>query len=306
MVDSAMSVVVVTVMLWASRQGRCRTVTSLQNSAQQRSYQHPTAFISPVNDHVENVLSTSLQQNNFFVASNSKPLRRCSLLSATSKGERSENDITNSGFYDLDNEYENFIGNDYDDYNEGYDDNSPLRTNGQLLTDIDYIDDDNTYTMERDNTDILEEREDRLYVDQFGIKRKIETCVLVGVEDLSISLRKKRAPYTGNINDISYNIGNMMSNDRYTFMDVDDGIDEPFTLEESMTEMRELIKTAGLQLVGEITQRLHQVNPRTYVGTGKVEEANQLLQQHDCCTIVFDAELTPGQQKHLENGLVKY
>jgi GTP-binding protein HflX len=135
-------------------------------------------------------------------------------------------------------------------------------------------------TMERDEVDMLEEREDRLYVDEAGVKRKIEKCVLVGVEDLSAL--KQRKPANG-------------------------GGDTPvyFTLEESMTEMRELIKTAGLDLVGEITQRLNEINPKTYIGSGKVREATELLQEKDCCTIVFDAELTPGQQKALENSFNK-
>jgi hypothetical protein len=137
--------------------------------------------------------------------------------------------------------------------------------------------DDSFLDIDRNTADILEEREDRLYVDEFGIKRKVETCILVGVEDLSAKRRS----------------GNDLDDTGY------------FTLEESMTEMRELIKTAGLELVGEITQRMNQVNPKTYVGTGKVEEANALLQEHDCCTIVFDAELSPGQQRALENSFNK-
>ena len=86
-------------------------------------------------------------------------------------------------------------------------------------------------------------------------------------------------------------------------------------LEESMIEMRELIKTAGLDLRGEITQRLQEVNPRTYIGTGKVVEVQTLLGELNtklereglppCCTVVFDAELTPGQQKALENAFNK-
>ncbi|KAL3808618.1 hypothetical protein ACHAXA_008999 [Cyclostephanos tholiformis] len=80
--------------------------------------------------------------------------------------------------------------------------------------------------------------------------------------------------------------------------------------------MRELIKTAGLVLEGEIVQRLQEVNPKTYIGTGKVREAqallasiNENLERRDggvtssgCRTVVFDAELTPGQQKALENA----
>lgn len=123
----------------------------------------------------------------------------------------------------------------------------------------------------RDESDRLEEREDRMYVNQDGVQKKIERCVLVGVEDLG----RKR-------NDDTY-----------------------FTLEESLIEMRELVRTAGLDLQGEITQRMHSINPKTYIGTGKVKEALELLESLDCCTVVFDAELTPGQQKALENSLNK-
>lgn len=134
----------------------------------------------------------------------------------------------------------------------------------------------------RDEDDILTEREDRLYTDANGIRRKVERCILVGVEDLSVQRKAKRAelyydPLTG------------------------DAESPCFTLEESMIEMRELIRTAGLDLAGEITQRMHEANPKTYVGSGKVQEAKALMEESDCTTIVFDAELSPGQQKSLEN-----
>lgn len=135
----------------------------------------------------------------------------------------------------------------------------------------------------RDDDDMLTEREDRLYMDEKGIRRKVEKCILVGVEDLSAQRRARKA-------------------ELYFDPMSEDGVDPPvFTLEESMIEMRELIKTAGLDLSGEIIQRLQEVNPKTYVGTGKVAEAKALMEETDCTTIVFDAELTPGQQKHLEN-----
>jgi GTP-binding protein HflX len=135
----------------------------------------------------------------------------------------------------------------------------------------------------RDEDDLLQEREDRLYTDENGIRRKIEKCILVGVEDLSVQRRAKRA-------ELYYN---PLENEN---------IDPPcFTLEESMIEMRELIRTAGLDLSGEMTQRLQEVNPKTYIGSGKVQEAKDLMEQTGCTTIVFDAELTPGQQKSLEN-----
>ncbi len=78
-------------------------------------------------------------------------------------------------------------------------------------------------------------------------------------------------------------------------------------LGESMVEMCKLIKTSGLVLEGEIVQRLQEVNPKTYISTGKVGEAqaplgliNKELEQKgklSCCTVVFDAKLTPRQQR---------
>eukprot|EP00535_Pseudo-nitzschia_heimii_P006927 CAMPEP_0197190346 /NCGR_PEP_ID=MMETSP1423-20130617/21493_1 /TAXON_ID=476441 /ORGANISM="Pseudo-nitzschia heimii, Strain UNC1101" /LENGTH=664 /DNA_ID=CAMNT_0042642707 /DNA_START=228 /DNA_END=2222 /DNA_ORIENTATION=+ len=134
----------------------------------------------------------------------------------------------------------------------------------------------------RDEDDILTEREDRLYTDENGVRRKIEKCILVGVEDLAAQRKAKKA-------DLYYDPLSVEA--------------EPpcFSLEESMIEMRELIRTAGMSLEGEIIQRQKEVNPKTYIGSGKVEEARTLMDEHECCTIVFDAELSPGQQKSLEN-----
>lgn len=157
---------------------------------------------------------------------------------------------------------------DFEDYEEG------------AAGFLDILDDDSDYIEEnltgftRDVADILEEREDRLYL---GSSATAEKCILVGVEDLSARRRARGG-----------------SDDVYTF-----------TLEESLTEMRELIRTAGMEIVGEVTQRLHEPNPKTYINTGKVDEANTLMNELGCQTIVFDAELTPGQQKALENAFNK-
>jgi GTP-binding protein HflX len=135
----------------------------------------------------------------------------------------------------------------------------------------------------RDDDDILSEREDRLYMDDKGIRRKVERCFLVGVEALGEQRRARQA-------------------ERYYDPLSGEGGPAPcFTLEESLVEMRDLIKTAGMDLSGEITQRLQDVNPRTYIGTGKVKESQELMEELGCTTIVFDAELSPGQQKSLEN-----
>jgi GTP-binding protein HflX len=137
----------------------------------------------------------------------------------------------------------------------------------------------------RDEDDMLTEREDRMYMDEKGIRRKVERCVLVGVEDLSVQRKGRRAELY------------------YDPLAESSEAEAPcFTLDESMTEMKELIRTAGLDLCGEMTQRLQEVNPKTYVGTGKIKEVQELMEQEGACTIIFDAELSPGQQKHLENA----
>ncbi|KAL7489399.1 hypothetical protein ACHAW6_015021 [Cyclotella cf. meneghiniana] len=148
--------------------------------------------------------------------------------------------------------------------------------------------------LDQDEDRILTEREDRLFL--INNTQKVESCILIGVQDLSQIRRNKKAARNGEK------------------FDTDD-FNLDFSLEESMTEMRELIKTAGLQLRGEITQRLQEINPKTYIGTGKVVEAQHLLGEINekfekegaspCCTVVFDAELTPGQQKALENAFNK-
>jgi GTP-binding protein HflX len=137
----------------------------------------------------------------------------------------------------------------------------------------------------RDDDDMLTEREDRMYMDGKGIRRKVERCILVGVEDLSVQYKARRAELY------------------YDPLSESGEAEAPcFTLHESMTEMKELIRTAGLDLCGEMTQRLQEVNPKTYIGTGKVLEVQELMEQEGACTIVFDAELSPGQQKRLENA----
>ena len=73
-----------------------------------------------------------------------------------------------------------------------------------------------------------------------------------------------------------------------------------FTLEESLCELSELAGTAGLQVVGVSSQRMSQPNPRTYVGTGKVQEIKREMRAAGCCTAIVDAELSPGQQRNLE------
>ena len=79
-------------------------------------------------------------------------------------------------------------------------------------------------------------------------------------------------------------------------------MENQFSLDESLSEMRELTTTAGLKIVEEVTQRLNEPNPRTYIGTGKTKEIAAVCERTGVCTVVFDAELSPRQLKVRQQG----
>ena len=73
--------------------------------------------------------------------------------------------------------------------------------------------------------------------------------------------------------------------------------------EDSVTELAELVKTAGATVVGTLIQKRETIHPGTYVGTGKVEEIAQLIAQTGATGIVCDDEVSPAQLRNLENML---
>lgn len=73
--------------------------------------------------------------------------------------------------------------------------------------------------------------------------------------------------------------------------------------EDSVTELAELVKTAGATVVGTLIQKRETIHPGTYVGTGKVEEIALLIAQTGAIGIVCDDELSPAQLCNLENML---
>ena len=72
------------------------------------------------------------------------------------------------------------------------------------------------------------------------------------------------------------------------------------TLDESLQELELLAETAGIEVVGSITQNLDSPNSRIYIGTGKLEELKLLAEELDAQTILFDDELSPRHQRELE------
>ncbi len=72
---------------------------------------------------------------------------------------------------------------------------------------------------------------------------------------------------------------------------------------EHLTELRELLRTAGVADVGELVQRRDQPHPNTYLGPGKVAELKAALAGADANLIACDDELSPRQERNLESEL---
>jgi GTPase len=68
-------------------------------------------------------------------------------------------------------------------------------------------------------------------------------------------------------------------------------------------ELEELLRTAGVAVVGEMVQRRELPHPNTYLGSGKVIEAKEAAKQADANVIACDDELTPRQERNLEEAL---
>ncbi|MBI2908698.1 MAG: GTPase HflX [Chloroflexi bacterium] len=76
-----------------------------------------------------------------------------------------------------------------------------------------------------------------------------------------------------------------------------------WTAESSLEELARLAGTAGAEVVGKVIQRLPVPTHDFYVGTGKMEELAQLKATLGYDTVILDSELTPLQQRNLENAL---
>jgi len=74
----------------------------------------------------------------------------------------------------------------------------------------------------------------------------------------------------------------------------------PSEVIESMEELKELARTAGGIIVGEVTQKLARPHVATFIGKGKAEEIAQTAKQQYVDTVIFDDELSPGQTRNLE------
>lgn len=73
--------------------------------------------------------------------------------------------------------------------------------------------------------------------------------------------------------------------------------------EESLQELEELARTAGAAVAGKLLLNISKKDPAYYIGTGKVQELCLFIQQESLDLVIFDDELSPRQQRNLEEGL---
>lgn len=73
--------------------------------------------------------------------------------------------------------------------------------------------------------------------------------------------------------------------------------------DDSLEELKGLAATAGVRVVGRVTQRRETPDTATYLGSGKVEELTQLAAANDADLVIFDNDLSPGQTRNLEKAV---
>ena len=72
---------------------------------------------------------------------------------------------------------------------------------------------------------------------------------------------------------------------------------------EDLSELRELLRTAGAVAVGQMVQHRDEPHPNTYLGPGKLLEVKEELGHTDANVVACDDELTPRQERNLEKEL---
>jgi GTP-binding protein HflX len=76
-------------------------------------------------------------------------------------------------------------------------------------------------------------------------------------------------------------------------------------LNEYLDELEFLTFTAGGQVVKRFSQKMERPNPKTFMGTGKIEEIHTYVKENGISTLIFDDELTPSQQKNISKIIVE-
>ena len=75
------------------------------------------------------------------------------------------------------------------------------------------------------------------------------------------------------------------------------------SVDDSLSELELLAETAGIAIVGRSSQLVRQINPKTFVGSGKLAEVTEQMVLLDANVIIFDDELSPRHQREIEKQL---
>lgn len=79
--------------------------------------------------------------------------------------------------------------------------------------------------------------------------------------------------------------------------------DRPEDTEDYLNELEFLVETAGAKVKQRFTQKLNAPNPKSFIGSGKLEEIAAYVKHYDIDLVIFDEELSPTQLKNLEKSL---
>jgi len=74
-------------------------------------------------------------------------------------------------------------------------------------------------------------------------------------------------------------------------------------LAEYLDELEFLTFTAGGEVIKRFSQKLERPNPKTFLGTGKMDEISIFIKEKNISTVIFDDELSPSQQKNISKIL---
>ncbi|NUQ38827.1 MAG: GTPase HflX, partial [Caldilineales bacterium] len=76
-----------------------------------------------------------------------------------------------------------------------------------------------------------------------------------------------------------------------------------FPLDQSLDELARLAETAGVTVIGRVTQAVDAPNPATFIGSGKLQEVIAQVQAEAIDILLFDDELSPRQQREIERAI---
>lgn len=77
----------------------------------------------------------------------------------------------------------------------------------------------------------------------------------------------------------------------------------PNSMETSIKELEELVKAAGAEVVGVVTQKIEKYSPKYLIGTGKIQEIKEMIPLLEANVVVFNDELSGVQLRNIEDEL---